>query len=167
MPAGAPMSAPPGGVRERIAREALALCAQVDALAAQVEGALAEEDAPLQPLLAHRARLLARLRGHVAQLRHTAPAPDGLPEPGVDGVPASFDPLLDAVLAALDRSAAASAQVAAQVEAQVELLRGELDAMQRAAAATVPYGALPVRGASRDRVLPPVVASVSRLNLQG
>ena len=35
MPAGAPMSAPPGGVRERIAREALALCVQVDALAAQ------------------------------------------------------------------------------------------------------------------------------------
>jgi hypothetical protein len=136
------MSAPPGGVRERIAREALALCAQVDALAAQVEGVLAQEDPPLQPLLAHRARLLARLRGHVAQLRHT-------------------------VLAALDRSAAASAQVAAQVEAQVELLRGELDAMQRAAAATVPYGALPVRGAPRDRVLPPVVASVSRLNLQG
>ncbi|MBU6366469.1 MAG: hypothetical protein KJT01_09700 [Gemmatimonadetes bacterium] len=141
MSAGAPSLTRSAATRARTAQVALGLCAQVDALGREVAVALAQEELPpLQPLLAHRGLLLGQLAGHVAQLRRTAPTADRAD--GEDRM-AEADPLLEAVLAALEQTAAETARVEALLAGEVTTLRGELDTMQRAAASASPYGGSP------------------------
>lgn len=184
MPLGAPPHPRHGVARARVAQAALALCAQVDALGRQVETALAQEELPpLQPLLVRRDQLLQQLAGHVAELRRTAPgrarplSGSGVPDGELDGqghgdAADAADPQMDAVLAAVERTSAEAARVEAVVAAQVAALRGELDAMQRAAAAPDPYGGAAARGEGRRTPawgvgVPPSADTASRINTQG
>lgn len=171
--AGAPFPTRSTAIRTRTAQVALGLCAQVDALGREVAAALAHEELPpLQPLLAHRGLLLGQLAGHVAQLRRTTPVaggPDG--DDGHEGVPEA-DPLLEAVLAALEQTAAETARVEALLEGEVTTLRAELDTMQRAAASASPYGPTVTRGAGVVTPawgvgIPAVPSASSRINFQG
>lgn len=170
MPAGAPSLTRSTAIRARTAHVALGLCAQVDALGREVAAALAQEELPpLQPLLAHRGLLLGQLAGHVAQLRRTAPVAGG---PDGDDRAPEADPLLEAVLAALEQTAAETARVEALLAGEVTTLRGQLDTMQRAAATASPYGTPATHGAGVITPawgvgIPALAPAPSRINYQG
>ncbi len=128
--------------RTHAARAALALCASADALAreVEVEVATAADDHRLFALLEQRDVMLQDLAEQLVVLRLERPTADSALFAATERVVDEADALVADVCSALDSSHRITVELAAKVARRAEVLRGELDAVQRASTAGVAYG---------------------------
>jgi hypothetical protein len=137
--------------RTAAAREALALCATADAVAAQAADVLGVDDDRLVALLEQREQMLADLAEHIVALKLERPTADNPLFAASERVVDDADQLITTVCEALTASQRTTVALAMRVEERVAELREELASVQRAGSAGVAYMAL---GTSRhvDRI---------------
>lgn len=128
--------------RNHAARTALALCASADALAREVEVEVssAADEHRLFALLEQREVMLQDLAEQLVVLRAERPRADSALFAATERVVDEADALVADVCAAVTTSHRITLELAAKVSRRAEVLRSELDAVQRASTAGTAYG---------------------------
>jgi len=132
-----------GDQRSAAARRALTLCADADSLAREAARVSTADQDRLLVLLEQRDEIMQDLAEQLAILRHERPAADSALYAATERVVDEADALVTAVCAAVTSSRRMTMDLAARVAARVEEIRTELDAVQRAAHASVGYAIAP------------------------
>lgn len=129
--------------RSDAAREALAICANADAMAREAMQCVGGNDARLFELIERRDEILQTLAEHIVSLkleRHPADSPLlAASERAAD----EGDELVEAVWTALDVSQRTTMALAARVATRVAELRAELATAQRAGSVQMAYAPHP------------------------
>jgi hypothetical protein len=131
----------PSAAQVAAARQALALCANVDALARDAEVALANEDHRLLALLEMREEMLQDLAEQLVILRHERPTADSALFAATEQVIDDADALVAEVCSAVNTSHRVTMALAAKVARRSDEIRVELDTVQRMSSAGIGYGA--------------------------
>jgi hypothetical protein len=133
----------PATERARAAEAVLGICATVDTLADDAHASLGVDDDRLFSLLEQREQMLADLSEHVATLRLERPTADSALFAASEKVVEDSDALISEVCVALTRSNRTTMALAVRVQERVEVLRAELESVQRAGSAGIGYAKLP------------------------
>ena len=146
-----PLFAAPSVRRASAAREALALCANADVVAAHAADALGVDDDRLFALLEQREQMLVDLAEHIVALKLERPTADNPLLAASARIVDDADQLITSVCEALSACHRTTIALAMRVEERVAELRAELATVQRAGNAGLGYSAI---GAPRhvDRI---------------
>lgn len=125
--------------RQDAARQALAICANVDAAAREAERVLGIDNDRLFSLLEQRDEMLRDLAEHLVVLRLERPTADSPLFAATERAVDQADDLITEVCAALTMSERVTMELAARVSHRAAEIRAELDAVQRAGSARVGY----------------------------